>query len=179
MNTLTPQQAKILQALLEGKSITAAARDHGVHRATIHNWCGEHTQFAKALAAGRVLIQARLFDELHDLADNAIGAIRQIVNDEKAPASVRLKAAISVFNVIQSAHHRPPAPADQTEPPKAANETKPPQAANETQPPQAANETNPKPVTVRYASPPPGRNERCPCGSQMKYKRCCWEKQAA
>ena len=27
--------------------------------------------------------------------------------------------------------------------------------------------------TVRYATPPTGRNEPCPCGSGKKYKKCC------
>lgn len=27
--------------------------------------------------------------------------------------------------------------------------------------------------TVRYETPPPGRNEPCPCGSGRKYKKCC------
>ena len=26
--------------------------------------------------------------------------------------------------------------------------------------------------TVRYATPPPGRNDPCPCGSGKKYKKC-------
>ena len=29
------------------------------------------------------------------------------------------------------------------------------------------------PPTVRRLNRPPGRNERCPCGSGRKYKRCC------
>jgi hypothetical protein len=38
-----------------------------------------------------------------------------------------------------------------------------------------------KPQTVRYTTPPPGRNQVCPCGSNLKYKRCCGNplKQAA
>ncbi len=27
--------------------------------------------------------------------------------------------------------------------------------------------------TVRYETPRPGRNDRCPCGSGKKYKKCC------
>jgi uncharacterized protein YecA (UPF0149 family) len=26
--------------------------------------------------------------------------------------------------------------------------------------------------TVRYETPPPGRNDPCPCGSGKKYKKC-------
>jgi uncharacterized protein YecA (UPF0149 family) len=38
-----------------------------------------------------------------------------------------------------------------------------------------------RPQTVRYATPPPTRNQACPCGSSLKYKRCCGNplKQAA
>jgi len=31
----------------------------------------------------------------------------------------------------------------------------------------------PKPVTIRNKSPKVGRNEKCPCGSGLKYKKCC------
>jgi SEC-C motif len=27
--------------------------------------------------------------------------------------------------------------------------------------------------TIRLQAPKPGRNERCPCGSGKKYKKCC------
>jgi uncharacterized protein YecA (UPF0149 family) len=37
----------------------------------------------------------------------------------------------------------------------------------------ARTSTKPKPQTVRYETPKPGRNEPCPCGSTLKYKRCC------
>ena len=31
--------------------------------------------------------------------------------------------------------------------------------------------------TVKRTAPKPGRNEPCPCGSGMKYKKCCFEKE--
>lgn len=31
----------------------------------------------------------------------------------------------------------------------------------------------PKPLTARRGSPKVGRNDRCPCGSGKKYKKCC------
>jgi uncharacterized coiled-coil protein SlyX len=30
--------------------------------------------------------------------------------------------------------------------------------------------------TIRLQAPKPGRNERCPCGSGKKYKKCCTPK---
>ena len=38
-------------------------------------------------------------------------------------------------------------------------------------------ENQPKPQPIRVA-PQPGRNEQCPCGSNLKYKRCCLNKAA-
>lgn len=42
--------------------------------------------------------------------------------------------------------------------------------------PEGLVDTYPNPGSVRRAAPQIGRNEPCPCGSGLKYKRCCYEK---
>ena len=37
-DTLTPIQIQVLQSLVAGLSISAAAREAGVHRTTVHFW---------------------------------------------------------------------------------------------------------------------------------------------
>ena len=43
-----------------------------------------------------------MLDELGDLADLAIDTFRQLLSDEKAPASVRLKAAMEIAKLVES-----------------------------------------------------------------------------
>src|SRR5205809_777338 len=37
-DALSPAQAKVIAALAQGQTVTAAAEDAGVHRTTIHHW---------------------------------------------------------------------------------------------------------------------------------------------
>ena len=46
LNTLTAVQQQVLQALVAGKSITAAAQEAGVHRTTVYLWTRQHPPFA-------------------------------------------------------------------------------------------------------------------------------------
>ncbi len=32
----------------------------------------------------------------------------------------------------------------------------------------------PKQQPIKYVSPIQGRNEKCACGSGIKFKKCCW-----
>ena len=85
-DTLTPIQIQVLQCLVAGQSVTAAAKEAGLHR----------TPFELQLRAisGPAPIPtlpapcspfARLVDELGDLGDLAINTLRQILSDERPP----------------------------------------------------------------------------------------------
>ena len=106
-DTLTPIQIRVLQCLVAGQSVTAAAKEAGLHRTTVHLWTRTHPDFARALLALRQNRADRLVDELGDLADLAINTFRQILSDEKAPAAARLKAAMEVVELVESQrpHH--------------------------------------------------------------------------
>lgn len=102
------------------------------------------------------------------LAPSAAKVISDILNDPKASPSVRLRAALAVLKIAGT-----PEPA--LAPVKAASTPLPPPGQPKLQIVQPGKTEIPaqsRTMTVRKA-PEPGRNSQCPCGSGLKYKRCC------
>lgn len=94
---LTAKQVKALEALLEGANIQDAASAAGVNRKTVGRWL-EDALFWKTyqLNSQRVLELAarRLTGKL----DGAVGLLTSVMEDEDAPAGVRLRAAQQVID---------------------------------------------------------------------------------
>ena len=153
-DTLTPIQIRVLESLVAGLSISAAAKEVGIHRTTVHLWTRTLPDFAGALLTLRQQRADQLIDELGDLADLAINTFRQILSDENASASVRLRAAIEIAKLVES--QRPTVFFE----PSIENIHQDLSLAEVKHPP-------------KPASAPVGRNAPCPCGSPLKYKRCC------
>ena len=103
---------------------------------------------------------------LDELGDLAIDTFRQLLSDEKAPASVRLKAAMEIAKIVES--QRP------TLRETTLIEVKCDRLDSDLHLHQVAN-TSPilaiPPAPPRFANV--GRNAPCPCGSSLKHKRCC------
>ncbi len=156
LDTLTPVQIEVLKSLAEGASVTAAAEKSGVHRSTVHLWTRDHPTFARALLAARQYRADRIIDELSDLSQLALDTFRQLLSDPNTPAATRLKAAMEIVKLVQS--QRP------TELAQLKGECRP------TTPDPAPRE----PIALEIAKTrEPVRNAPCPCGSRLKYKRCC------
>lgn len=161
-DTLTPKQSDVLQALAEGLSVTAAAARAGVHRSSVHLWTRDHPTFSRALLAARQERAEQLTDSLANLHQLACDTFRQILSDDQAPASVRLKAAMEIVKLVQN--QRPAELAQlkaQLRDDRVFGEPALAQTANQIPPVTTA----PEKVPVR--------NAPCPCGSRLKYKRCC------
>jgi hypothetical protein len=202
-SSLTPTQLEVLGALVKGSSVTAAARAAGLHRTTIHHWSRVLPDFRALLQDARNSRAEAVADSLYDLSDKAIDAVRNVLEDQEAPVTQRLKAALAVIN---SAVSRPRAlptgnitaeefdlivddifemesptgdGLDQTE------ETAEPAAS-----PCIAAEPSPEihhissqfitkeeiPSSRSETPPAPPQTPRsapCPCGSGQKFKRCC------
>ena len=161
-DTLTPIQIQVLQCLVASQSVTAAANEAGLHRTTVHLWTRTHPDFARALLALRQNRADRLVDELGDLADLAINTFRQILSDEKAPAAARLKAAMEVVKLVES--QRPTTLSTALSDPAFEK--------LDTDLRIAELIAVPAKPTFNTANTV-GRNAPCPCGSPLKYKRCC------
>ena len=156
---LSPVQTKVLELLLAGHSISEAARQSGVHRTTIHHWCRSQSRFRPAWEQSRAALASNLFDGLHDLAGTALTALRQTLENPDTPPSVRVRSALGILqavNKLKTPVPEPPAPEEQ-------------ELSDE----QFLASLEAPVQTVRHLTPPPGRNQLCPCGSGVKYKRCC------
>ena len=159
--TLTAVQQQVLQALVAGQSISAAAKAAGLHRSTIHLWNQKHPDFARVLLAARHHRAECLIDELGDLADLALDTFRHLLSDEHAPASVRLKAAMEIFKLVET--QRP------TVRETTIAEVQFDRLDRDLQLHQVAQASPSAPRPSQNV----GRNAPCPCGGPLKYKRCC------
>jgi hypothetical protein len=192
---LSPQQIIVIDALSDGVNSTDAAAQAGVHRNTIANWRRNSLFFREALADAQYDRALGFRDKTEHRLDLALATLDGILSDPKASASARLKAALFVIGVacapppprkyapveISEVHQQivPPvhnnAQNAQTPTTTPAPESAPAPAAEAPtgeNPPSMHNNAQNAQSPFRQ-TPKIGRNERCPCGSGQKYKRCC------
>ena len=93
---LSPAQAQVIAALAQGRTVTAAAQDAGLHRNTIYNWFHDPAFQTAADEAQREYITT-LSDGMRDLAALAVETLRSLLEDPKTPPAVRLRAALAVL----------------------------------------------------------------------------------
>jgi transposase-like protein len=93
---LSPAQLQALELLLQGHSISQTARQLGVHRSTIHDWC-HHPQFAGA----RHRYHTDVLERLHSLADPSLALLEQILSSDQASESGRIRAALAVLRSVE------------------------------------------------------------------------------
>jgi transposase-like protein len=180
---LSTQQLAVICALSSGATMTSAAEQAGVHRNTILNWRRNLIPFQQGLADAQYDRALYFRERMEAEFDLAIQCLHQILADAKAPASVRLKAALAVIQAAAT----PAPPKQQTvlefkkvhlaDPPAAETAPNPAQL-NPSHPNTSVEVHNPA-QTPRTVPPKIGRNEPCPCGSGKKYKRCCLDNAAA
>jgi preprotein translocase subunit SecA len=167
-SALDAAQLQVIDALLNGANLTAAAGQAGVHRNTIANWRHTSPAFETALRDA----QNDRADMLRELAvaraELAFQALGQILQDPKSSASTRLRAAIVILS------HALPSPAKE----RRATPTLPKSAQEPaTQNPEIMHKNAQiPPQPYRRPDPKTGRNDRCPCGSGRKFKQCCLNK---
>ncbi len=160
---LSPEQAQVAAALAMGSSVTAAATAAGVHRSTVHNWMKDSQTFRDAAQQALADCRQQIQDEMVDLTTLAIKTLRQVMEDPKASPSVRLKAALAMLN-----RRKWTSPLETLQPKPA------PQPEMTEQFLQELWELGGKvPTDLKPAATETPRNALCPCGSGLKFKRCC------
>jgi transposase-like protein len=177
---LTPVQQNVIAAITGGASMKAAAEAAQIHRNTISYWrqtsqnfreALSHAQYDKALfireeAETRVSQAFTAIDTLlasPDTSDAArLNAAKYIIEKASTPPSPKPEAMyyFEKFQpeIVHSNAQRPTPPAAQKSEIVHRNAQSPAQTA--------------APQPIRTA-PKVGRNEPCPCGSHLKFKRCC------
>ena len=180
MSELTPVQEQVLTAIVGGATITAAAEAANVHRNTIGYWRRTSLAFRRALGHAQYDRAILIRETAEQFVDEAFAALHAILSDPKTPAAARLNAAKFI---IQNAT-TPPLPDPEWSYrmehlsrsfPDAQNA----QTAQTSEPEHVdsmhkdAQSAKPQPICT---GPKTGRNEPCPCGSGLKFKRCCLNK---
>jgi hypothetical protein len=157
---LTAVQSQIVVALAAGTTVVRAAAAAGIHRTTIHNWLRTSKEFREAVEQARKHYGALIADQLNELSIAALDTLRQLLNNPETPPAVRLRAALAVLG-------RPVSPGRGWQLPESVKPIliRTSGAPNGSHPPAAASDT--------------ARNAPCPCGSGLKYKRCCGSPESA
>lgn len=89
---LTPNQVKVLTALLAGRSVEASAKEAGVNPATVHRWLNDPA-FQAAQRDGRRVLAQQALAALQSVTRTAVAVVVELMTDKGKPASVRLRAA--------------------------------------------------------------------------------------
>jgi transposase-like protein len=167
MSQLTPIQNQVLAGLLAGKSVSAVARENGIHRSTIYHWRHEHPYFGIALDQARSRHQVSLYDFVQDLTEQALETVAAML--ESDDATIRLRAAQAILRIAEPAR-LPKGMRSEVEFETFADQSSIQEAMPVPPPEPAKSDTIRQNPTLK--SEPP-RNSRCSCGSGLKYKRCC------
>jgi transposase-like protein len=175
--TLTPDQHHVLALLAEGQSLTAAAAAVGVHRNTIRNWRRSVPAFAREIEFA-VREQALVWHEAAlVLAPKAALVLEEILNDPAASASIRLRASLAILKMAaepQPKSLRPfPTVAAEMEAEHGQLLKWKSMAQSQIVHNESQNHAQSCTIAPVRKAPEPGRNSPCPCGSGLKYKRCC------
>jgi transposase-like protein len=182
---LTPVQENVIAAITGGATIKAAAEAASIHRNTVSYWRQTSLAFRDALGHAQYDKAIFIREEAECQVAEAFAAIHTILTKPDASDSARLNAAKFI---IEKASSPPPPPPEVTyqlaekseivhsnaqsgfEPPTdpASPEPQKPEIVHS-----SAQSTRPQPVR---SAPKVGRNAPCPCGSRLKFKRCCFGK---
>jgi transposase-like protein len=181
---LSTKQIAVIDALSSGVSFTAAAEQVGVHRNTIAGWRRNHLPFQLAFAHSQYDRALLYREKTEELADLAVAALRKILSDPAASPSVLLRAALAVLTTVST----PPEPKKQVQldiekivthkaVSQHVNEEALEPETDDAAPEKMHNSAQSPVTTIRREGPKIGRNDPCPCGSGLKFKRCCLPKQ--
>lgn len=96
-NNLTPKQVALVTALLEGKTLDAAAQAAGVAYTTARRW-RRRPEFVAALAEARRELISGALDVLSVGARAAAAELLSLLRDKTVSPMVRLRAAEAVLD---------------------------------------------------------------------------------
>ena len=113
-NKLSTRQIRCLEFLLSGMSITATAREMGAERETISRWLNHDETFQAEYERLRNETHRAVTARIMALADTALDKLEAILNDDKTPPHLQLKAIAQVLKFYEpmpepEADDKPPA----------------------------------------------------------------------
>ncbi len=198
-DVFTAPQEQVLTLLASGSTMAAAAEAAGVHRNTVSNWRRSSASFRQSLESARYQQAMHWRDQLQPIAPLAIFTLKDLLTDPKTSASIRLRAALTIFSTVSTPEPPEPDPGpacqqavhnsaqiDDAISPAAEAHLLPaapsvPALELVHSAPHVHNAPhNPAQSRTTLTALPGrrilkmGRNETCSCGSGLKYKRCCF-----
>ena len=94
-------QALAIEALVAGSTVSAAAEQAGVSRATLHRWLASDHVFLAAFNDRKAEVMAEVRGQLRSLAGEAVAVYRSVLDPTKgANLTARLKVARAVLEMI-------------------------------------------------------------------------------
>jgi AcrR family transcriptional regulator len=156
---LSPAQAQVIAALAQGRTVTDAARDAGIHRTTIHHWFRNEPLFKTAFQEAQREYSETMHDGMRELATRAVETLRNLLDNPDTPPAVRLRTALAILD-------RPHLQKEGWQPSGHIESPREPEVIRQL-----------TEIGRKEQEPPPSmpiaRSAPCPCGSGNKYKRCC------
>ena len=95
---LTAQQAGVLERLLAGDTVTAAAKAGKVDRSTVHRWLREDPEFQAAYNQRRRELQEAYAARMLSLADHAIASVEHAITNGDVRASMKLLDGLGLLS---------------------------------------------------------------------------------
>jgi transposase-like protein len=199
---LSAKQRAVLLEVARGATVKAASERAGIDRCTYYRWL-KQPAFSQALAEARDDFAEALRDQFHELEIVALLTLRMLLENDKTPPAVRLRAALAVLGHGKSSQPlsaclpslravaSPGATQSGTELEsgqfdKMQHAFEELAAADLPENPGTGPETEPEPQIDAVSGPgatqcntlsnrwrQTPRGAPCPCGSGRKYKRCC------
>ena len=93
-----PWQATVLGLLAQGASVTDAMRHVGYSSAAFYKTGRRHPEFRTAATHARTAYRAQVAEEFHNAEAYARMLVDSVMRDEQLPASLRLRAALTILN---------------------------------------------------------------------------------
>lgn len=94
---LTPAQIKAVHAIVAARDVRSAAAACGTPERTLHRWL-QQDAFKLAVTEQEAFIVDYATRRLLLLQDKAIDTIEGVLDDVKAPAGIRLRAALGMLD---------------------------------------------------------------------------------
>ena len=163
---LAPDQEQVIAAIIGGATLQAAADAAGVHRNTVGYWRRTSLRFRESLTHALYEKAIAIREQAETHVADAWSAIHAMLNDPKASASVRLNAAKFI---IEKASTPPPPEAEAVY----RMETIAIPVTHKDAQSDAQTDAQTTHKGAQNPTPQVGRNTPCPCGSGLKFKRCC------
>ncbi len=172
MLQLTAQQEQVLTLVANGSTVTAAAKEAEVDRSTVLAWRRASADFRESFAIAQYEQTLYWREQIESLGSLAIIVLRQVMMDNSPGPRFRAAAAV-LDRLTKTAAPQPELS------PQGGQSRKSPQPTKSQPATPASQSQEPGDSAAQHAPDSmhnlhnPGRNANCPCGSGLKYKRCC------